>query len=66
MQAYLTKLTEKEVEEFFNGKQTRYKVGMPVSRKDAAENAVRMPYNDIFEVEEENIVYGNSSVHFML
>jgi len=62
-------LTEEEVQDFFNGASIsvatqRFKYGE--SKGDAAQNAIRMPYNDVYEINEEYISLGKSILRKIL
>jgi len=51
------RLTQKDIDDFFNGFDKRKRAS--TNRKaDAIENAVSMPYNDVFEINEVDLVYG--------
>jgi len=50
------RLTQKDIDDFFNGFDKRKRAS--TNRKaDAIENAV--PYNDVFEINEVDLVYGS-------
>jgi len=60
-------LTEEEVHDFFHGTSlsvsTQAKFNFGESKSYAAQNAIRMPYNDVFEINEEDISLGNTDSH---